>query len=128
MVDKNRRRERAAKADKSAYRNEPAKELATVTPDQAFFFYREIGQPLGVSSKSLAEFASMVKEVDPSAVRFHLERGDFENWFKKMGDQSLASQVAALRGKNISPDELRRMVSSMVRARVDQLRVLANPK
>jgi len=102
--------------------------LRTVTLDSSFRFYREIGQPLGATARSLSEFAAAVKGVDPSSVRFHVERGDFESWFKMLGDKSLAEQVAALRGKNISPDELRGKVSSMVTTRLNELRNIASPK
>ena len=70
----------------------------------------------------------MVKGVDPSSIRFHVERGDFESWFRMLGDKSLADQVAMLRGKNISPEELRGKVSSMVGSRVDELRRIASPR
>ncbi len=104
--------------DKNLGRDGAADPLRTVTADKAFYFYRGIGQPLGASSRSLGEFAAVVKDVDPSSVKFHVERGDFESWFKMLGDKSLADQVAALRGKNISPDELRGKVSSIVGTRV----------
>jgi hypothetical protein len=116
MTDKNVRRRAATDA------------LRTVTPDKAFCFYREVGQPLGAASRSLDEFATIVESVDSSSVRFHVERGDFESWFRMLGDRSLAGQVAALRGKDISPDELKRMLSSMVRTRVDQLHRIASSK
>jgi hypothetical protein len=125
MVKKNTKRD-MPKANIN--RDEAAKELAIVTPDQAFYFYRGIGQPLGVSSKSLGEFAAAVRGIDPSSIRFHVERGDFESWFRKLGDKSLAGQIAALRGKNISPDELRGKVSSIVSTRVDQLHIAAGSK
>ncbi len=115
-------------ADKNIRRDEATNALRTVTPDKAFYFYREIGQPLGASSKSLGEFAAIVKGIDPSSIRFHVERGDFESWFRMLGDKSLAGPVAALRGKNISPDELRGKVSSMVRTRVDLLHKIAGSK
>jgi hypothetical protein len=107
-------------------KDEAARVLRTVAPDEAFYFYKGVQQPLGCSSKNLAEFSDMLKNIDPSSVKFHLEREDFESWFKLLGDQSLASQVASFRGKNIYPDELREKVSSMVRTRVDQLHEIAN--
>jgi Family of unknown function (DUF5752) len=76
----------------------------------------------------LSEFADVVKSIDPSSVMFHVEHGDFESWFKMLGDKSLANQVAALRGKNISADELRAKVSSIVGTRVDRLRKIAGSK
>ena len=112
---------------KTNRRDEAVNLLRTVTGDKAFCFYRGIGQPLGVSPKSLGEFASMVKGIDASSIRFHVERGDFESWFRMLGDNSLADQVGGLRGKNTSPDELKGKVSSMVGNRVDELRRIARP-
>jgi len=109
-------------------RDEAANLLRTVTPDKAFHFYREIGQPLGVSSKNLSEFATVVKGIDPSSVKFHVERGDFEGWFSMLGDKSLAGQVATLRGKNASPEELRAKLSSTVKLRVEQLQKTAGSR
>jgi hypothetical protein len=45
-----------------------------------------------------------------------------------LGEKSLADQVAPLRGKNISPDKLRKKVSSMVSKRVEQLHKIASSK
>lgn len=109
-------------------RHEAANLLRTVTLDKAFRFYGEVGQPLGATAKSLSEFAAAVKGVDSSSVKFHVERGDFESWFKMLGDKSLADQVAAMRGRNMSPDELRGKVSSTVETRVEELRKIASSK
>jgi len=111
-----------------ATRNQAVDELRTLTPDKAFYFYRGIGQPLGTTSKSFSEFAATVKGVDPSSVRFHVERGDFEGWFRMLGDKSLADEVAALRGKNLTPDKLRVKVSSIVGTRADELHKIASSK
>ena len=113
---------------KNIRREEAANLLRTLTPDKAFYFYKAIGQPLGTTSRSFSEFAAAVKGIDPSSVRFHVERGDFEGWFRMLGDKSLADQIAALRGKNLTPDELRSKVSSMVGARVDELGKIAGSK
>ncbi len=112
--------------EKRIGRDEAANGLRTLPPDKGFNFYKAMGQPLGAATRSLAEFATVVKDVDPSSVKFHVERGDFEGWFKMLGDKSLADQVAALRGKNIPPDELRAKVSSMAISRVNQLRKAAS--
>ena len=109
-------------------RDEAINLLRIVGPEKAFRFYRGIGQPLGVSSSNLAEFGTVVKGIDASSVSFHVERGDFENWFRMLGDKSLADKVAALRGKKISPEELRERVSLMVSERVGRLQKAAKPK
>lgn len=115
-------------SDRRPSRDDATRMLRAVTPDKAFYFYKGIGQPLGSTSKSLVEFADIVKEIDPSSVQFHLERRDFEIWFRMLGDQSLASQVGSLRGKNTSAGELRARVSSIVSSRVSQLRKIAGSR
>jgi H+-transporting ATPase len=108
-------------------KDEAAKVLRTVSLDKAFAFYRDYGQPLGVSSKSLDELAASVKSIEPSSVRFHVEEGEFENWFTMLGDKKLAGQVAKLRGRKLTPDELRKKLSSMVGKRVGHLHKIAGP-
>ena len=109
-------------------KEEAANVLRTVTPDKGFNFYRDYGQPLHVTSRSLDELAASLKTIEPSSVRFHVEEEEFENWFAMLGDESLARQVAKLRGKNTSPDKLREKVGSMVSKRVEQLHKIADAK
>jgi hypothetical protein len=109
-------------------KNEATNVLRTVTPDKAFTFYRDYGQPLHVTSRSLEELAASVKSIEPSSVRFHVDEGEFESWFTMLGDESLARQVAKLRDKNTPPDKLREKVSSMVTKRVEQLHKIAGQK
>ena len=109
-------------------RDAAANTLRTLTPDKAFHFYRAIGQPLGVTAKNLREFATVVKGIDPSSAKFHVERGDFEVWFKMLGDKSLTDQVAALRGTNLSTEELRAKVGSAVELRLNQLQRIVGSK
>jgi len=109
-------------------KEEAANVLRTVTPDKGFNFYRDYGQPLHVTSRSLDELAASLKTIEPSSVRFHVEEEEFENWFAMLGDESLARQIAKLRGKNTSPEKLREKVGSMVNKRVEQLHKIADPK
>jgi Family of unknown function (DUF5752) len=95
--------------------------LKTVSQDDAFYFYRGVGQSLNTSAKSLTEFVEIVQDIDPASVQFHLERGDFEHWFKFLGEQSLANQVSGLRNKNISAQELRTEVCLTVGSRINEL-------
>lgn len=115
-------------SNKNSRRDEAADALRIVAPEEAFYFYVEIGRPLGAASRSLGEFVIVVKDVDPASVKFHVERGDFESWFRLLGDKSLSGQVAALRGKSISPQELKGKVSAMVSTRVGELRKISGSK
>jgi len=109
-------------------RDEAINLLRIVGPEKSFRFYRGIGQPLGVSSSSLAEFGTVVRGIDATSVSFHVERGDFENWFRMLGDEGLADKVSAMRGKKIPPGEMRGTVSSLVSERVARLQRAAKPK
>jgi hypothetical protein len=115
-------------SNKNSRREERADALRIVAPEEAFYFYVEIGRPLGVASRSLDEFVLVVKNVDPASVKFHVERGDFESWFRLLGDKSLPGQVAALRGANTPPEELRGKLSSMVSTRVGELHKTSGSK
>ena len=95
---------------------------------QGLHFLQGLRATSRFTSKSLDELAANVKSIEPSSVKFHVEEGDFENWFTMLGDKSLAGQVAALRGKKISPNKLKEKVSSMVNKRVDQLHKIASSK
>ena len=91
-----------------------------MSPEKAFYFYRGIGQPLGTTAGSLAEFVDVLQGIDPESVKFHVERGDFEQWFRSLGEQALANQINGLRGKNISAQELRDEIGLTVGLRVKE--------
>jgi len=96
--------------------------LRDVPPENAFYFYEGIGQPTGVASKNLVEFRDQTKGASPTSIEFHLERGDFENWFRMLGDESLSHQVANLRKRRPAADQLPSRLSSLVDSRIRQLR------
>ena len=105
---------------RSSGRSEGVGALKVVSAQEAFYFYRGFGQSLDISSRSLSEFVGIVQGIDPSSVQFHVENGDFERWFRFLGEQSLANRVHGLRGKNISAEELRTEVSLAVGSRVHE--------
>ena len=67
--------------------------LRILSPDKAFYFYRGVGDPLHKIANSLPEFADIAKNIDVDSIEFHVERGDFERWFRLLGEQSLANEV-----------------------------------
>lgn len=84
----------------------------TMMPDeQAFHFYRAVGQPLGMSARSVKEFFDAVKEVTADSLEFHMERGDFENWIKtSVGDDVLAKELAGLKRESLNGEALRKQI------------------
>jgi hypothetical protein len=74
--------------------------LGTVSYSRAFFFYQEIGKPLGKAAISLSDFCNKINTIPPKSLVFHLERRDFENWVKDViGDVELARRIGNIRAK-----------------------------
>lgn len=103
-------------------KEEAVRSLRVLPAEKAFYFYRGIGQPLGVVSSSLSDFAEALKKIEPESVRFHLERGDFQNWLKMLGEDPLCDKLKSLKSRELPAEELRSRVSALVSSRVNQLR------
>lgn len=96
--------------------------LRPVAAEKAFYFYNSVGNYTGKSAASLKEFAQRIKEVDQKSLGFHLQRGDFENWFAGvLKDEELARQVKGLRAISLTSEDLRDRLNSIVSRRLDQL-------
>ena len=94
-------------------------DVLRVLPDEnAFYFYKALGAPLGIKANSLIEFSSKLKEVDKTSIKFHTERHDFENWIKMLGDSDLARQIATLSNQTLEPEKLQTELSRIVEARL----------
>lgn len=102
-------------------RNVTANILRSVPPQNAFYFYRAIGAPTGAAARNLPDFLGMLNTIDVSSIQFHVGRGDFENWIKMLGDESLAKQLSELRDKGLRGEQLRIRIVDLVKSRLDQL-------
>jgi len=58
--------------------------LRTVPRDEAFYFYEEVGKPVGYIATSLVDFRDKINAVRWSSLVFHLKRKDFENWISEI--------------------------------------------
>jgi hypothetical protein len=99
--------------------------LAYAPHDKAFHFYLNMGQPLNLHAHGLRDFANKVERVDLESVSFHMNRGDFEEWFKGLGDEELAKKVAELKEKNVVGEDLRSQLHEIVEQRYIALAKLA---
>jgi Family of unknown function (DUF5752) len=95
--------------------------LRSVPPQNAFYFYRAIGAPTGAAARNLPDFLGVINSIDLTSLQFHLGRGDFENWLKMLGDDTLARQIAALKDRKLRGEDLRMQLVDTVRARLDNL-------
>ena len=95
--------------------------LRSVPPQNAFYFYRAIGAPTGAAARNLPDFLGILNSIDLASLQFHLGRGDFENWLKMLGDDTLAKQMAALKDRKLRGEDLRMQLVDTVKARLDSL-------
>jgi hypothetical protein len=100
--------------------SEVEKILRTVPRDEAFYFYEEVGKPVGYIARSLVDFRDKVNAVRWSSLVFHLKRKDFENWISEiLGDSELAKRIS-----NISPDDfnLKNKLFMAIDKRINELK------
>jgi len=81
--------------------------LAYAPHDKAFNFYSSIDNPLGIHAHNLRDFAVKIDKVDAASLEFHLKRGDFEAWFKCLGDEELVLKMVLLKKRNLTGEHLR---------------------
>ena len=91
--------------------------LADAPKDKAFHFYACIGKPLDCYAHSLPDFCYRILKISADSLEFHLNRGDFENWFTSLGDMELARKIALLKDKNLAGEELRSRLYEIVENR-----------
>lgn len=107
-------------------REESAKILRELPPDQAFYFHRDTEAPTGMSAKSLAGFTGSIKTIEVDSLEFHMNRGDFEKWVTMLGDETLSQQIAHLKQGNFHGDKLRKRLQQITRLRLGFLKKLAD--
>jgi predicted transcriptional regulator len=94
------------------------KALAVVSDDMRFHFYSAMGKPLGVSAGSIKEFCELASNVDVTSLEFHLERGDFENWFRTAADDAIfADEFAKFRSAGLKGEDLRKAIGETAESR-----------
>lgn len=103
-----------------------ASEIIAYAPhDKAFDFYADVGKPLHMHAHSLRDFANKLKKTSIVSIEFHMKRGDFESWFKGLGDEELAKKTALLKKKNVVGEDLRKQLHEIVEQRYIRLASLA---
>jgi hypothetical protein len=96
--------------------------LSDVPVENVFHFYTDIDVHTGKHTSNLALFCDALKDVDTKSIEFHLKNGDFERWIKFLGDNMLALQIAKLRKRNLTGENLRDKIHGIVKRRIDKLR------
>jgi len=99
--------------------------LSYAAHEKAFNFYVTVGKPLSLHAHNLRDFANKLDKADLASVEFHLQRGDFEAWFKMLGDEELAKKTVLLKKKNAVGEDMRKQLRSIVEQRYLVLAKLA---
>jgi hypothetical protein len=99
--------------------------LAYAPHDKAFSFYVAVDKPLSLHAHTLRDFANKLEKADVASLEFHTQRGDFEAWFKGLGDEELAKKTALLRQKKVVGEDLRKQLRQIVEQRYLTLAMLA---
>lgn len=99
--------------------------LAYSPHDKAFNFYVTLGNPINLHAHSLRDFANKLSKADLASVDFHTQRGDFEAWFRGLGDEELAKKVVLLKRKNLAGEDLRKKLIDIVEQHYTALAKLA---
>jgi len=108
-------------------REKAAEILAYQPADGTFHFYADVGKPLNTFAASLGDFCDKIRNIDVSAVDFHVHRGDFEAWFAGLGDAELARKTLLVREQKMFGEELRRKLYEVVQKRVEELAKIRGP-
>ncbi len=99
--------------------------LAYAPHDKAFNFYVTFGKPLSLHAHNLRDFPNKLEKADVVSVEFHLQRGDFEAWFRGLGDEELAKKFAFLKKRNLVGEDLRKKLHEIVEQRYIELAKLS---
>ena len=81
--------------------------------------------PLSLHAHNLRDFANKLEKADTASLEFHTKRGDFEIWFKGLGDEELSKKTALLKQKNMVGEDLRKQLREIVEQRYQALAKLA---
>jgi len=102
--------------------------LRTVPAEKGFTFFYEFSRPTGLTARSLYEFYSILKNIDVESIKFHMTRGDFEQWLLQViGDDELAHEISKL-SKTKNEKLLRMSLLEKVKKRIRELEGMSKRK
>ncbi len=82
--------------------------------EKAFHFYTTVDKPLSLHAHNLRDFLTKIEKVEVISLEFHLKRGDFEAWFKGIGDEVLVKKMTLLKKQNLTGETLRTKLREIV--------------
>jgi predicted transcriptional regulator len=101
---------------------ESAKNIIAYTPhDKAFNFHVDNDTTHHMHAHSLQDFTNKLSRVNLKSIEFHMDNGDFEAWFKCLGDQELAKKTTIIKKRKIAIEPLRFMLQDILEQRCREL-------
>jgi predicted transcriptional regulator len=102
---------------------EKAKSIIAYTPhDKAFNFHADNDSPHHhMHTHSLQDFSNKISRIDLKTIEFHMNNGDFEAWFKSLGDQELTKKLAIVKRKKIVGEQLRLLLQNIIEQHCQEL-------
>jgi hypothetical protein len=101
---------------------EIAKNIITYAPhDKSFNFHVDNDKTFHMHAHSLQDFANKLSKVDLKIIECHLDKDDFETWFKLLGDQELTKKVAIIKKRKITGEQLRFLLHNITEQRCQEL-------
>ncbi len=102
------------------------KALRTLSNEEAFHFYEDIGKPTGEHARSLRDFLERIESVKLESLIFHFKRNDFKKWVENtLEDQKLGKKLEKI---HFTHDvRLRAEVWLVVRDHLKELEVTSDP-
>jgi hypothetical protein len=95
--------------------------------EQGFRFATQ-GVYTGITATSLSDLLAKLEGIDPDALFFHYQRGDFQRWIRNtLGDDDLADRIELVNRtifnqQTISLDELRNDLKRIIQKRIAELK------
>ena len=94
-------------------KEEPVKVVAA--PEKSFYFWSD-NHFLGLRASTLDEFEKILQDVDGNSIRYHLSRGDFQNWLThEMGAPDLAQSFNKIDVNGQDPETLRKQTLKILK-------------
>jgi hypothetical protein len=95
--------------------------LNTVSFENGFHFFTELGKNTGITASSTVEFAEKLQIIPIQSVTFHFQRQDFQKWLKNtIGDEELARRIDQINAW-VHEENLRKELSKTVQNRITEL-------
>ena len=80
-----------------------------------FYFFNDVGQYTGLYAISLMDFYIKLRSLDTKSIDFHMNRGDFQNWIRDIGDfTTLVHDLDQLMKRGLDRESLRVRLTALL--------------